>query len=111
MEISKGAIGILAAVCVAGGAGTAYYSSRDRSVAEPVTAAAPANPGQASPAVEQSEEVVSDVAAPAAPRDRCGPARRAGTVRDPCRCTRVAPAARRATGRHRSTSRIGTTGR
>ncbi len=67
MEISKGAIGILAAVCVAGGAGTAYYSSRDRSVAEPVTAAAPANPGQASPAVEQSEEVVSDVAAPAAP--------------------------------------------
>ena len=67
MEISKGAIGILAAVCVAGGAGYGVLLEPYCSVAEPVTAAAPANPGQASPAVEQSEEVVSDVAAPAAP--------------------------------------------
>ena len=66
MEISKGAIGVLAAVCVTGGAATAYYTARHHSVAEPATAAAPVSPGPASPQVEQSEEVVSEPTAPAA---------------------------------------------
>ena len=65
MEISKGAIGILAAVCITGGAGTAYYATRDR-VPEPVTAAAPAvSPDPAATQVEQSEGVVSDATPPA----------------------------------------------
>jgi len=66
MEISKGAIGILAAVCVAGGAGTAYYATRDRVPSEPVTAAAPSvSPDPAAAPVEQSEGVVSDATTPA----------------------------------------------
>jgi len=72
MEISKGAIGVLAAVCVAGGAGTAYYGSHRTPVPDPVTASAPAgSPDAAATQVEQSEGVVSDAGnpsiAPAAP--------------------------------------------
>ena len=66
MEISKGAIGILAAFCVAGGAGSAYYATRGQSAAEPVTTAAPVSPDPAATQVEQSEGVVSD-ATPQAP--------------------------------------------
>jgi hypothetical protein len=67
MEISKGAIGILAAVCVAGGAGTAYYAARSTPVPDPIAASTPA--GSTDPAVtqvEQSEGVVSDASNPAA---------------------------------------------
>src|SRR5204863_8857081 len=61
MEISKGAIGILAAVCVVGGAGTAYYATRDQAAPPPATTSAPAiSPDPAVTQVEQSEGVVSD---------------------------------------------------
>jgi hypothetical protein len=66
MEISKGAIGILAAVCVAGGAGTAYFAGRNADVA-PAAATASISPGPAAEQVEQSEGLVGDGAPAAAP--------------------------------------------
>lgn len=66
MEISKGAIGILAAVCVAGGAGTAYYGAHRTPVTDPIAASAPSvSPDPAVTQVEQSEGVVSDAGTPA----------------------------------------------
>jgi type IV secretory pathway VirB10-like protein len=65
MEISKGAIGILAAVCVVGGAGTAYYATRDQAAPPPATASAAAvSLDPAVTQVEQSEGVVSDATVP-----------------------------------------------
>ena len=60
MEISKGAMAVVAAICVAGGAGTAYYASRP--AAEPATTSAEAPVQDLTPTVpvEQSEGVVSD---------------------------------------------------
>jgi len=101
MEISKGAIGILAAVCVTGGAGTAFYAARHHSVAEPVTAAAPVSPGPASPQVEQSEEVVSDTTAPAAATAAVAtPAAPTPAPRASAPAPRTRPAAPRAAAPH-----------
>jgi type IV secretory pathway VirB10-like protein len=57
MEISRGALGIVAAVCVAAGAGGAYLASRTDPEPTAHALTAPADP---SPAVEQSEAVVTD---------------------------------------------------
>ncbi|HTM02315.1 MAG TPA: TrbI/VirB10 family protein [Vicinamibacterales bacterium] len=62
MEISKGAIGILAAACIAGGAGTAYYATRPAAPAAATASAVSPDPSNAP--VEQSEGVVSETAAP-----------------------------------------------
>jgi type IV secretory pathway VirB10-like protein len=72
MEISRGAVGIVAAVCVAVGAGGAYFATR---TSEPTQAAsteseskAPAvSPDPAAPSVEQSEALVAEAPAPAPP--------------------------------------------
>lgn len=99
MEISKGALGILAAACIAGGAGAAYIAHRDSGPATatsaPAVSPAPANP---TAGVEQSEGVVSETTpagpvegprsapAPAVPAPRPAPA--APRARD----TRATPA-------------------
>src|SRR5690242_13370644 len=63
MEISKGALGIVAAVCVVAGAGGVYVATRTGQ-AVPTPQAATATPAPNAPAgVEQSEGVVSDAAA------------------------------------------------
>jgi len=84
MEISKGAMAVLAAVCVTGGAGTAYYVSRPAAT-EPVTAAAPAvAPDAATTApVEQSEGVVVDATTPVASTPAVTPAAPPAAPRSP----------------------------
>jgi type IV secretory pathway VirB10-like protein len=67
MEISKGAIGILAAVCVAGGAGTAYLTTRSNAEMAPTATTAAVSPDPAATQVEQSEGLVGEVTSPAAP--------------------------------------------
>ena len=62
MEISKGAIGILAALCVTGGAGTAYFASRSTTAVAPTEASATVSPDPAVTEVEQSEGLVGEVA-------------------------------------------------
>ena len=63
MEMSKAAIGVLAGLCVAGGAGTAYFSSRTSPETAPTAATATVSPDAAAP-VEQSEALVGDEAVP-----------------------------------------------
>jgi hypothetical protein len=89
MEISKGAIGILAAICVTGGAGTAYFASRSTTAVAPTEAAATVSPEPAVTEVEQSEGLVTEVAPPAeAPVAAVPPPRPAPVVR---RNTAAAP--------------------
>jgi len=63
MEISKAAVGILAAACITAGAGSAYFLTRHDPT--PATEAAAAAPTAAEAPVEQSEAVVSDTLAEA----------------------------------------------
>jgi hypothetical protein len=78
MEISKAAVGVLAGLCLAVGAGGAYIATRGGDA--PVAATAPEagsispDPGQ-SLAVEQSEAVVDDAAAEPEQPARVAPAR------------------------------------
>ncbi len=66
MEISKAAAGVLAAVCVTAGAGSAYLLTRHDPT--PATEAASVSPAPAEMPVEQSEALVSETPAePAAP--------------------------------------------
>jgi hypothetical protein len=67
MEISKGAIGVLAAFCIAGGAGTAYFATRSRTDVTPTAATATVSPDPAATQVDQSEGLVGEVAQPATP--------------------------------------------
>lgn len=87
MDISKGAMAIVAAVCVAGGAGTAYYVTRSAPAPAAVSAAVPVSPEPSARPVEQSEGVVEEAApapaftpspepAPAPPAPRPAPAPR-----------------------------------
>jgi type IV secretory pathway VirB10-like protein len=64
MEISKGAVGFLAALCVAGGAGTAYLATRSQPQSPTTSASAAVSPDPAVTQVEQSEGLV-DAAPPA----------------------------------------------
>jgi hypothetical protein len=57
MEISRTAIGVLAAVCIGAGAGTAYFAGRSTGEMAPRDSVAVEQP-----AVEQSESVVADEA-------------------------------------------------
>lgn len=57
MEISRTAIGVLAAVCIGAGAGTAYFAGRSPSEMAPRESVVAAQP-----TVEQSESVVADEA-------------------------------------------------
>jgi hypothetical protein len=66
MEISKGAIGVLAAFCIAGGAGAAYFSTRSNTDVAPAAATSTVSPDPAVTQVDQSEGLVGDVAQPAA---------------------------------------------
>ena len=69
MEVSKAAVGVLAAVCLGAGAGGAYLVTRPEAVA-PSAVEAPANALDEGAAVEQSETIVADEApepTPAAP--------------------------------------------
>jgi hypothetical protein len=85
MEISKTAVGVLAGLCIAAGAGGAYFATRS---SEPVQmSAAPeaplVSPDPFASAVDESEAIISDdspapvatAAAPAAPSRRPAPAR------------------------------------
>ena len=81
MEISKGAAGIAAAICLVAGAGSAYLVTRPEapeataaSAQEPVVSADPAAADSAARPVEQSEAVVSDRPAGAAPAAAATPA-------------------------------------
>lgn len=84
MEISKAAVGVLAALCVTAGAGGAYFASRGTEPAPVVNSSeAPSiSPDPAAATVEQSEAIVSEpaplpsVQAPAVAR-RTAPARAA----------------------------------
>ena len=67
MEISKGAIGVLAGFCIAGGAGTAYFASRSNTEIAPTAATATVSPDPAATQVDQSEGLVGEVAQPVAP--------------------------------------------
>jgi hypothetical protein len=67
MEISKAAVGVLAALCVAAGAGGAYFATRGTEPT-PVMAASEGpsiSPDPAAATVEQSEAIVSEAAPPA----------------------------------------------
>ncbi len=98
MEISKAAVGVLAGLCLAVGAGGAYIATRGGDA--PIAATAPEtgsispDPGQ-SLAVEQSEAVVDDAAAEPEQPARVAPApppapvaRRAPTPRQETRVAR-----------------------
>ena len=95
MDISKGAVGILAAVCLTAGATGAYLASRGTGpAAEPTSQAQAVSPDPSVAAiegtVEQSEGVIADgptgaavderAAAPAAPTPAVSPRRAASTV-------------------------------
>jgi len=67
MEISKGAIGVLAGFCLAGGAGAAYLATRSNPEIAPTAATATVSPDPAATQVEQSEGLVGEVAPPVAP--------------------------------------------
>jgi type IV secretory pathway VirB10-like protein len=67
MEISKGAIGVLAGICLAGGAGTAYLATRGNTDTAPTAASVSVSPDPAAAPVEQSEGLVGEVAPPAPP--------------------------------------------
>jgi type IV secretory pathway VirB10-like protein len=92
MEISKAAVGILAAVCLTAGAGGAYLATRTEP-APPPEAIATAGEPSAQPGVEQSEAIVAEpaaiapeapVAAPAPPViDRTAPPARRTDARQP----------------------------
>lgn len=66
MEISKGAIGVLAGLCITGGAGTAYFATRSNTDIAPTAATATVSPDPAATQVEQSEGLVGEVAPPVA---------------------------------------------
>ena len=68
MEISKGAIGVLAGLCLTGGAGTAYFATRSSTDVAPTAATATVSPDPAATQVEQSEGLVGEVAQPPPPR-------------------------------------------
>ena len=92
MEISKGAAGLAAAVCLVAGAGSAYFVTRP--VANPEHAIAAeeprVSPDPAAPAVEQSEAVVGDApATPAAAAEPSAPESARATATQP---TRPSPA-------------------
>jgi hypothetical protein len=57
MEISKAALAVVAAVCIAAGAGAAYVATRSEAPAE---AAAPVSDSVPAAAVDQSEGVIAD---------------------------------------------------
>jgi hypothetical protein len=88
MDISKAAIGALAALCVAAGAGGAYFATRG---SEPAPASfaveSPSvSPDPASQTVEQSEAIVTRAPAdapPPAPSERQAPAARAASRVEP----------------------------
>jgi hypothetical protein len=66
MEISKAAVAVLVAACVAAGAGGAYFATRDATPAA-LASAASASPEAASEAtVEHSDALVGDIAATSA---------------------------------------------
>lgn len=66
MEISKGAIGVLAALCIAGGAGTAYFATRGNTDVAPTATTSTVSPDPAAAQVDQSEGLVGEVAQPTA---------------------------------------------
>ena len=85
MEISKTAVGVLAALCIAAGAGGAYFATRsDEPVQTSAISEAPlVSPDPSALAVDESEAVLADdspapvasAAPPAAPVRRATPAR------------------------------------
>lgn len=85
MDISKGAAGILAAVCLTVGAAGAYLVSRPASNSDrlPVASAQEptVSPDPAAPAVEQSEAVVTEQPRPAAASRRAAQAPEAPVTR------------------------------
>ena len=88
MEISKGAAGLTAAVCIIAGAGGAYLGKRSAAPSEPAVAASQqptVSPDPAAPPVEQSEAVVADArpAPQAVTEGAAVPDPRAGTARHP----------------------------
>lgn len=97
MEISKGAIGVLAALCIAGGAGTAYFATRSNPDIAPAAATSSISPDPAATQVEQSEGLVGEVAPPAAspvvaaPPPAPAPAARRSATSSP-RASTAAPA-------------------
>lgn len=106
MEISKGAVGILAAVCLTAGAAGAYLATRGTGPAGDTSAQAPAvspDPAIAAAepgAVEQSEGVIADDAGASASRQASTlvaqtPSSRRSSTAAPAR--RSAPASPRAT--------------
>jgi type IV secretory pathway VirB10-like protein len=60
MEISRAAIGVLAAACIAGGAGTAYYATRSQAPVAPAATAPAVSPEPIAAPVEQSEGLVNE---------------------------------------------------
>lgn len=95
MEISKGALGIVAAICVAAGAGGVYVATRTgQAVPTTPQVAQTSSVPSATAGVEQSEGVVSDAASPTAPRASApaaaAPVKRADTSRVRPRDTRSA---------------------
>jgi hypothetical protein len=88
MEISKGAIGVLAAICVAGGAGGAYMASRSNPDVAPVATTASVSPDPAAPQVEQSEGLVVESESPVVPVPAAAPPAPAPAA---TRSTRPAP--------------------
>jgi hypothetical protein len=87
MEISKAAVGVLAGLCIAAGAGGAYLATRsgDPVPTSEVTEAPLVSPDPFASAVDESETIISDdtpapvatAAPPAAPVRRAAPARTA----------------------------------
>ncbi len=90
MEISKAAVGVLAAVCIGAGAGGAYLASRP-DAAVPAALQEPAAPVAEAAPVEQSEAIVGDetpapepaLQASAAPRPVAAPVRTPAPRREP----------------------------
>ena len=66
MDISKSAVGVLAGLCIAAGAGGAYFASRsdEPAPASAVTEAPLVSPDPSASAVDESEAIVADDPAP-----------------------------------------------
>jgi hypothetical protein len=75
MEISKTAVGVLAALCIVAGAGGAYFATRTEPAPSLVGTEAPVvSPDPLASTVEQSEAIVTDVTEPTAGRAPAPPA-------------------------------------
>ena len=89
MEITRAATGFLAAVCVAAGAGGTYLAVKNANPSSPPQQVTVTPDTATSPVVEQSEGVVAESPAPAAPQARTTVAPRPAPV---SRASKPAPA-------------------